>query len=303
MEQQSSPTHELLASDQWCWNYLLVDGISLPEAEKQLYQTSEFPDYLNLYAGTDWDPVADVAPLLIAITEQDPFVGRFMTESFASEWGVLIKSSQDLPTLATQLRQCLTVRHPTGSDLVLRLADPGVVAVLFTELEVFGRTCQGVEALLVPDALRWEWQFIAVTPRDAGGRSGPVTLSDEAFAVVAKVDERSLLRNLVAHLDRFFPSWDAMTGRSAGVDRLSRMISRARAAGYSSERSLTQWANVFGFSGAPEKPEMLSPAILGLLDSPPEYPDVEYHAREAAILARSASKQREELNSRTELLP
>lgn len=283
------PAHELLATGRWCWNYLLIDGMALPNAERQLYQADEFPHYLNLYAGTHWEAIADLGPLLIAVTDQNPFIQRFLEEGFAAEWGYLIQSPEDLPTLAAQFRQCITVRHASGSDLVLRFGEPGVATAMFTELDAFRRWRPALEALLVPDALNWQWQHIAIASIAETVPALPVTLSEQDVARLSQVDERSLLKRLVAHLDRFFLGWDSGSGRAAGVVNLGGLISRAKTAGYTSERSLTQWANVFGYGGAPASAAELPPALLSLLDAPPELSRIDLHARDAAILARAIS--------------
>lgn len=309
MSPMTPPNHDLLTRDRWCWNYLLVDGLSLPDAEKQLYQDNEFPSFVNLYAGTDWGALADVAPLLVSIDDKTPFAQRFLAEGFYPEWGYLIQSSEGLHALARQLRQYLQVRHSTGTDFILRLADPGVAGLLFTEVKAFCSTLSGVQALLLPDIVRWQWQHMEVAS-GAGSegaeknRAGfPLVLSDQEVDKLREVDEWSQLKKMTRHLDTYFHAWATLASRFSRSQLLGQLLARARNSGYTSERAQGQWTNVFGYSSHLERLGGLSSEILTLLDSPPKDPDFagfERLASEAATLARQSALAGNHENSRTE---
>jgi hypothetical protein len=309
MSPLTPPNHDLLTRARWCWNYLLVDGLSLLDAEKRLYQDNEFPAFVNLYAGTDWDALTDIAPLLVSISDEDPFAQRFLAEGFYPELGYLIRSSQGLHALANRLRQYLQVRHSTGADFILRLAHPGVAGMLFTEVKAFCSTLSGVQALLLPDIVRWQWQPMDVAS-GAGSegaeenRTGfPLVLSDQEMGKLREVDEWTLLKKMTRHLDTYFPDWSPLSSRFRQSQLLGQLLARARNSGYTSERAQGQWTNVFGYSGHLERLEDLSPEILTLLDSPPKEADFasfERKASGAAILARQSALAGNHENSRTE---
>lgn len=306
MSPLTPPNHDLLTRDGWCWNYLLVDGLSLPKAEKQLYQDNEFPAFVNLYVGTDWDALADVAPLLVSISDETPFAQRFLAEGFYPEWGYLIQSSQGLHALARQLGQYLQVRHSTGTDFILRLADPGVAGLLFREVKAFCSTLSGVQALLLPDIVRWQWQHMEVAS-GAGSKGAeenragfPLVLSDQEVDKLREVDEWSLLKKMTCHLDTFFPAWATLASRLRRSQLLGQLLARARNSGYTSERAQGQWTNVFGYASHLERLGDLSPEILALLDSPPKEADFGRLASEAATVARQSALAGNHENSRTE---
>lgn len=303
MAQWTAPTHDLLTRERWCWNYLLVDGIRLSDAEKLLYQTNEFPEYVNLYAGTDWDSLTDVAPLLVSINDEDPFAQWFLSEGFYPEWGCLIRSSQGLHALARLLRQYLQVRHSTGANFILRLADPGVAGMLFTEVKAFCSTFSGVQELLLPDIVRWQWRHIEVAGgvgSEGTGAEFPLVLSDQEVDKLREVDERSLLKRMIRHLDAYFTDWAPLSGRLQRSQLLGQLLACARNSGYTSERAQGQWTNVFGYSGHLERLEDLSPEILALLESPPKEAGFERLASEAATLAHQSALVLNHENSRTE---
>lgn len=80
--------HELVKEECWRWNYLLIDGVALPEAEKQLYQACENPEHVNLFAGPAYGEISDVGPLLVRVTAEHPLVQCLIEEDFGAEWGV-----------------------------------------------------------------------------------------------------------------------------------------------------------------------------------------------------------------------
>lgn len=110
------PKHDLLAADAWPWNYLLIDGASLPEAERLLYQACDYPEHMNLFAGPTYGEIADVGPLLVQITFEHPLVQRLIEADFTQEWGYLLRSALDLSALTHWFRRFITARHPSGVD-------------------------------------------------------------------------------------------------------------------------------------------------------------------------------------------
>jgi len=294
------PEHEYLTEAGWRWNYLLVDGVALPEAEKQLYQACECPEHVNLYSGTVYGDISDVAPLLVRVTFEHPLVQRLIDEDFSQEWGYLLSSSVELPRLAGWFRQFITVRHPAGVDLFLRFAEPAVASVLFGDGGPFRRAGTPVDEVLLPDSLAWNWQHVQM-PRVPDQISvGTLTLSENEIDALTQVDRRNLLRRMVVHLDEFFPEWTSGPDRKEQIATLSRLLDLARNAHYRSERALTQWTNVFGFLRPGRVPEELPELIQTLLRTIPANSDAETAAREAAVLARQSVQPTTNENSGTE---
>lgn len=295
-----APGHESLTENNWRWNYLLIDGVALPEAEKQLYQACETPEHLNLFAGPVYGEIADVGPLLVRVGYDHPLVQRLIEDGFTDEWGYLLSSDLELPTLAEWFRQFIRVKHPTGVDLFLRFAEPAVASVVFGEAGLFRRTGSPVGEVLLPDSLDGNWRHIPLTLGQDYSYKEPLTLSEQDVEALSKVDRHSVLKAMVAHLDQFFPGWTADTERTAQIANLSQLLDLARQAEYLSERALTQWTNVFGFLRPSRLPEDLPEPVQTLLKAIPQASDAESAAREAAVLARDAVKPTINENSGTE---
>lgn len=294
------PEHESLTEEGWRWNYLLVDGVALPEAEKQLYQACECPELMNLYSGTVYGEISDVAPLLVRVTFEHPLVQRLINEDFAQEWGCLLSSSVDLPRLVGWFRQFITVHHPAGVELFLRFAEPAVASVLFGDGGPFRRAGTPVDEVLLSDSLAANWLHIQV-PRVPDQISiETLTLSEKEIDALTQVDQRNLLRRMVIHLEEFFPEWTSGSDRAEQRATLSRLLDLARNAHYRSERALTQWTNVFGFLRPGRVPEALPESIQALLRTIPANSDAETAARQAAVLARQSVQPATNENSGTE---
>lgn len=294
------PGHESLADAKWRWNYLLIDGIALPEAEKQLYQACELPEHQNLYSGTVYDGVSDLAPVLVRITSEHPLVQRLVKEEFSQAWGYLLSSTLDLPTLANWFRRFITVRHPVGVELFLRFAEPAVASVLFGDAGPFRRAGFPADEVLLPDSLEWNWRHIQLPGVSDQVPDESLTLSESEVDALARADQRNFLNNMVLHLDEFFPEWASGASRKEQIATLSRLLDLARRKNYLSERALSQWTNVFGFLRPARIPEELPEPIQALLGAIPQNVDAETAAQEAALLARQTAQPTTNEHSGTE---
>ena len=102
------------------FNYVLIDGSKRAEAERWLYELVDTPDYRNLFDGTEWASIRDVAPLLVRTDRGHPLLEQLSLEGKAQEWGYAIASDESLDALADHLRRFVTVRHPLGYNVMLR---------------------------------------------------------------------------------------------------------------------------------------------------------------------------------------
>jgi hypothetical protein len=121
------------------------------------------------------------------------------------------------------------------------------------------------------------------------GAELPLVPSDQGIDKLKAVDEQSLLKSMMHHLDAYFPDWAPVSGRVKRSELLDQLLARARNNGYTFERAQAQWTNVFGYSGNLKKVDDLSPRIMALLASPPKEVDSERLAREAATIACHAA--------------
>lgn len=285
------PKHDLLAADAWPWNYLLIDGASLPEAERLLYQACDYPEHMNLFAGPTYGEIADVGPLLVQITFEHPLVQRLIEADFTQEWGYLLRSALDLSALTHWFRRFITARHPSGVDFFLWFANPAAASVLFGDAGAFRRAGAPIEDILLPDSLEWSWQYIRMPTVMDDAITESLTLSEQDIEALTKVDQRNILKKMITHLDEFFPDWAFNIDRKLQSATLFRLLGLARQANYVSERALTHWINVFGFLRPVRVPEDLPEPIQAFLSEIPPNSDAERAARKVALLARQFTTQ------------
>ena len=69
------------------FNYVLIDGSKRAEAERWLYELVDTPDYRNLFDGTEWASIRDVAPLLVRTERGHPLLEQLSLEGKAQECG------------------------------------------------------------------------------------------------------------------------------------------------------------------------------------------------------------------------
>lgn len=268
------------------WNYLLIDGVRLPDAEKRLYQLCDAPECRNLFRGTEWDTIADVGPLLIEAETSQPFVNEFLQDGLPGEWGYLIRSDLSLSDLTRHLQTFLTVQHPVGEPVILRFADPLIARALFGEAVSLAPMGAGISALALPDSVGRRWHYKEPPGSEFSDNGGTATLSETDLVLMARVDHRLTLRTMVSHMDQFFPDWCEENARENRAEVLGELLGRAQEAGYTSERSLTHWTNVFGYLGPDVSLDGLPHPIDDGLKTIPTGTGAEQMARDLALQAR-----------------
>lgn len=270
------------------WNYLLVDGVRLTDAESTLYELCDTPRYINLFAGTEWADMKDVSPLLVQIDASDPITRAFLEIGFDAEWGFLLKSPATLDEIANHWRRFITVQHPLGHEVMLRFSDPAVARVLLTDVWMGpGNGFWGpITAALLPDELDQCWHCIQAP--DGKRAEGERILSDWALNdrlvdQLTAADHRQTLRTLMQHLKQYFPQRLALLPRGDTVRSLDQLISTAIENGFTSELALTHWTTVFGYRGDVSKGQAALDLHALLTESNGVNPD--NTARHAAMLA------------------
>mgnify|MGYP003147184889 CR=1 FL=1 len=137
---------EALSGGSWHLNsYLLLDGISVEALPRKIYEWSDSPEYEVLYLETPWVELSDVSPFLVKLHgKNDAILNEFLANQ-SQEWGYLIFSSKESEEVVQHLRKLISVEHPLGQSMLLRLADPAVANALFglaADSEQWGRVHQ-----------------------------------------------------------------------------------------------------------------------------------------------------------------
>lgn len=302
------PIAERLPSDGFLplptkWNYLLVDGVRLTDAELTLYKLCDAPRYVNLFAGTEWADMQKVSPLLVQVDANDPVTRAFLKTGLDAEWGFLLQSTATLDEIANHWRRFITVQHPLGHEVMLRFSDPAVARALLTngwagpESGFWGP----VSAALLPDELDECWHCIQAPggKRDEGERKpSDRALNDRLVDQLTAADHRQTLRTLMQHLKQYFPQRLALLPRSDTVRSLDQLISKAIDNGFTSESALTHWATVFGYHGDVSQRRVAADfyALLTEINGGNQ----DDTARQAAMLARQKTTDLRTENSGSE---
>lgn len=104
--------------------YLLVDGVRYNEALARLYRRAEDIQIEPLYAGTPWQEVADLGPVLLEPNRHSPLWNEVAEEPEWHTAAAVLTSDAPMAQLANHLRQFNQVTDTQGTTYLLRYADP-----------------------------------------------------------------------------------------------------------------------------------------------------------------------------------
>ncbi|HCE9574168.1 DUF4123 domain-containing protein [Pseudomonas aeruginosa] len=272
----------------WTLNaYLLLDGVSVTELPRKLYQWSDTPTFEPLYRDSRWQELLDLSPCLVALDgRQDPILQAFL-DNAAQEWGYLLFARVSLPILSQHLRDLLCVQPPHGEPVLLRLADPAVMHSLLEHerMELFGP----IEQVCAPDALetRW-WQHRRSGSAIARDRTQPYRLSEAEFDALGEVSFRQTLMDMDRHMNLYFPGYrPALCGRER-FQHLRMLAEQAYRRGICSARDILLYANIFGYLGEDALDAHADIAVL--LDGPSSQSPAQRVAAAAELAERRAAE-------------
>lgn len=280
-------------------DYILIDGSKRAEGERWLYELFDTPDYCNLFDGTEWAKMRQVAPLLIRVEQGHPGLDSLLMELQALECGYGLISHESLGTVACHLRQFIQVRHPLGHSVFLRFSDPTVARVLLAPSEDGGvsdywSTINGVQ---LPDNL-WDGWYCQrrdefwTSDNDRNSEKSVKTvclLNERTLNYLTDVDRRATLARLFHHLKAYFPGRLANEPAAVGIGALQRLMNEAINNGYTSMQALTHWCTVFGCLGDLAAWNRVAPAIYRLFQERPKGTGGP-EARQAALMAMEVAQ-------------
>jgi hypothetical protein len=82
-----------------------------------------------LFHGSKAVELAQVAPYLVQLSQDDPFTHWLIQNGWGKSWGVFFQSSDDIDTLQRHFRKFLIVYTEDGKPLYFRFYDPRVLRV------------------------------------------------------------------------------------------------------------------------------------------------------------------------------
>jgi pSer/pThr/pTyr-binding forkhead associated (FHA) protein len=114
--------HELRQSPQPL--FAILDAARDPIIYARLLECPE--RHQSLYEGIEGETLALVAPYLVALPPESPFLVRLIEEGWGKSWGVYLTSDRPFVELRKHLRRFLTVTKE-GKELLFRFYDPRVL--------------------------------------------------------------------------------------------------------------------------------------------------------------------------------
>jgi hypothetical protein len=269
---------------------LLLDGVSVEKLPQHLYQWTENPEFEPLYLGTRWAELGDISPCLVQIKAQNnPVMTRFLNAS-RQEWGHLVFSDQSWDQLVAHFRWLTSVMHPLGEEVLLRIADPAVTHALLSHAEtikdptLFGPCKQIVTA----DAALDCW-YINNRPGNAPepDHSKRYRLSEAQLSQLDEVNFRNVVMRLDAHMQEYFPSYQAQSTPQQRWEHLHALASTSYDRGFNTELDITLYANIHGFLG--ERALEEHPDLDAILKTPSEQTPAQRLERVADIAQKRAA--------------
>ncbi|MDX9678359.1 DUF4123 domain-containing protein [Pseudomonas zeae] len=269
---------------------LLLDGVSVEKLPQHLYQWTENPEFEPLYLGTRWAELGDISPCLVQIKAQNnPVLTRFLNAS-RQEWGHLVFSDQSWDQLVAHFRWLTSVMHPLGEEVLLRIADPAVTHALLAHAEtikdptLFGPCKQIVTA----DAALDCW-YINNRPGNAPepDHSKRYRLSEAQLSQLDEVNFRNVVMRLDAHMQEYFPSYQAQSTPQQRWEHLHALASTSYDRGFNTELDITLYANIHGFLGEQALEE--HPDLDAILKTPSEQTPAQRLERVADIAQERAA--------------
>ena len=190
--------------------YALLEGAGKRREPiiKQVFEGSEDLSPTLLYYDTDFEPVADVGPLLVEVPRQSRFIDWMLHEGVPLGAGIFITSPCDYMVTTKHLRGLIEIILPNRNLALFRFHDP---LVLDRYVNCVGdaalrRLLGPLSAMAWPDELldngvRWRtlWQASSL---ESGERCDPpeepmISWSDEDMAAFEKYDQRNLAKRLL----------------------------------------------------------------------------------------------------------
>lgn len=227
--------------------YLLLDGVSASKLAQRLLRWDN-PAYC-LYQGSRWQQLSDISPYLISLKgAHDPLLAYYQ-ENAAHEWGYVLFSAVDALKLCQHWRRLLAVEHPSGIEVMPRIADPAVIHQLLglAQQAQTARWFGPIEHVCLPDSLQATWHQHARPDHAAPDTTDTYRLTDQELTALGDVEFRRSVLDLSDHLHRCFPEFMASFTPPKRLRYAHQVAQAAYQQGFTSEQEITLYANVLGY--------------------------------------------------------
>lgn len=270
--------------------YLFLDGVSVSELIKRLYDWYETPEFYLLYQGTPLAELEDISPCLIRLRGQhDPGLSVFL-EHANDEWGYLLFSDAPPAKLLEHLQGLLISRHPQDQPVYLRVADPVVMAALLTlDQDDQSSVLYGpVNVFVTADRLNSCWAVHGCPGKPLAPLKPPYQLSNAQLETLSGVSFRNAIIGLGEYLQHHFPSYLEHIAMEQRWARVKALAEQAYALGFAGEIETTDFASIFALLGDDALEQHRDIAKL-VHESSPQTPAqrIEYAAQIANLRAQN----------------
>lgn len=102
--------------------YALIDGVKYPNAIKQLYSKPLLLQVIPLYINTPYQEMYDLGAILVAELNGSTLINEVMRNNYHA--ATIIHSNEYLAVVADHLKQLITIKNPTGNEIIFRFSDP-----------------------------------------------------------------------------------------------------------------------------------------------------------------------------------
>lgn len=226
---------------------LMLDGVAIPEAGKQIYQWADDSevDAECVYATTRWDQIAEISPWIVWLSgADDPVLAAFLENGAMQEHGYLIVTGVDRPDFMRWIRAHLQVEKGSGCEEIVRISHPALARSVIGD-QLGQRPPSGVvRQLIIPDQISQRWQCIEPGKRVEGSTENngyALVLSDELTQAFDAFNMRQASLQI-------WESLDARTRMDLGgpflkqaFPRLHSILVSARDAGHQSPREMMRF--------------------------------------------------------------
>jgi len=109
--------------------YAIVDAARIEDMPGRLFELEEDPQYYSLFFNTPQAELMDVAPYLVQLESDSPFLAWLLDDCRGQSWGIFLSSDAELDEVFEHLQGLLKVQTPDDKELFFRFYDPRVLRV------------------------------------------------------------------------------------------------------------------------------------------------------------------------------
>ena len=138
--------------------YCVLDGASVPELPKRLYET-QAPNFC-LFSGDLEPDMLYVAPYVVLLSPDNKLTDLVLSESLGKHWGIFVHCRHSLKEMRRHFRSMVNVYDEKANSMIFRFYDPRVIrqflpictpeelGIFFGKVESFFAETENGESLL-----------------------------------------------------------------------------------------------------------------------------------------------------------